>query len=178
MNASAASCSACMAWLCQRRESPSTGRRERPISRTWISVSGEHEAGEWRFDTNEAGEGEFQEEEVGGALVAADFAEGHRAGFIAAGLAGLIFVYWRRCQRRFMRSQIAAGSWSIALRFLGRETPTLRHSDLSPGGFGGPDCLSRGLAACGGAPGLLLEAEGNGARGSFGGLLLLACHCA
>lgn len=34
MNASADSWSACMAWLCQRRESPPTGRRERPISRT------------------------------------------------------------------------------------------------------------------------------------------------
>ncbi len=34
MNASAASWSACMAWLCHRRESPLTGRRERPISRT------------------------------------------------------------------------------------------------------------------------------------------------
>ena len=34
MNASAASWSACIAWLCQRKESPPTGRRERPISRT------------------------------------------------------------------------------------------------------------------------------------------------
>ena len=61
MNASAASWSACMAWLCQRRESPSTGSRERPISRTCVLC-------QWRLlnwalaiETYEAGEGQFEE---------------------------------------------------------------------------------------------------------------------
>lgn len=51
--------------------------------------------------TYEAGEWEFQEEEVGRALVAADFAEGDGAGPVAADLAGGIFVCGGvgQCQR-------------------------------------------------------------------------------
>ena len=41
----------------------------------------------------EAREGEFEEEEIGAALVAADFAEGYGAGFVAAGSAGCVFVF-------------------------------------------------------------------------------------
>ena len=61
---------------------------------------------------------------------------------------------------------------------LGEEGLTLRCSALSPRGFWSPYGLSRSLSACGGSPSFLLEADGNGAGGSFGGLLLLACHCA
>ena len=57
------------------------------------------------------------------------------------------------------------------------EALTLRCSALSPRGFRSPYGLSRSLPAYGGVPSLL-EAEGNGARGSFGCLLFLACHCA
>ena len=39
-----------------------------------------------------AREGEFEEEEIGAALVPADFAKGYGAGFVAAGFAGFVFV--------------------------------------------------------------------------------------
>ena len=41
----------------------------------------------------QAGEGEFEEEEIGAALVPADFAKGYGAGFVAAGFAGCVFVF-------------------------------------------------------------------------------------
>ena len=54
-----------MAWLCQRREWPSMGG-EKPISRTYLSVSMASIAlGNGGSGTYEAGEWEFEEEEVG-----------------------------------------------------------------------------------------------------------------
>ncbi len=40
-----------------------------------------------------AREGEFEEEEIGAALVSADFAKGYGAGFVAAGFAGCVLVF-------------------------------------------------------------------------------------
>lgn len=60
----------------------------------------------------------------------------------------------------------------------GEEAPTLRCSSPSLRGFRSSYSLSRSLSAYGGAPSLLLQAEGDGAGGSFGSLLLLARHCA
>ena len=51
---------------------------------------GEREYGEKGGEEEEAyqaGEWKFEKEEIGGALVAADFAQGKGAGFVAAGLA-------------------------------------------------------------------------------------------
>ena len=43
--------------------------------------------------TYEAGEGEFEEQEVGRALVAANFSEGYRPWFVAARFAAFVLVY-------------------------------------------------------------------------------------
>lgn len=59
-----------------------------------------------------------------------------------------------------------------------RRKPTLRRSALSLGRFRGSYALSRSLPTCEGTRSFLLEPDGNGARGAFGSLLLLACHCA
>lgn len=71
------------------------GTRERAISRTcfrWSEQWGRKE-GKGRGTTYEARKGQFEKEEIGGALVAADFAEGERAGSVAAGFAGAGLVF-------------------------------------------------------------------------------------
>lgn len=61
------------------------GTSDNAISRTWGCYwFGELGIGrEWGERAYEAGEGEFKEEEIGGSLVAADFAEGDCAWFVA-----------------------------------------------------------------------------------------------
>ena len=60
-----------------------------------------------KLNTFQAGEGEFEEEEIGRALVAADFAERYRARFVAADFAAFVFVCLKggkicqRCSPRF-----------------------------------------------------------------------------
>ncbi len=55
--------------------------------------------GEGARGTYEAGEWEFEEEEVCGALVAADFTEGESAGSVAAGFSGGRFAVFS-CNRQ------------------------------------------------------------------------------
>ncbi len=78
------------------------GRRERPISRTcgvcWLVVGALYWREGERGAAHKSGKGQFEEEEVCGALVATDFAEGDGAGFVAARFAGGGCFCLRGCQ--------------------------------------------------------------------------------
>lgn len=52
--------------------------------------------GEKKGGRYETREGKFEEEEIGGALIAADFLQGERAGLVAAGFAGARLCFCAR----------------------------------------------------------------------------------